>query len=313
MLTRILYCSVRVLILTMLATTIFAQDEGAVPIELRHGMPFVQVMVNGQGPFTFGIDTGSGGEAMVSPALAQKLALPSAGETEIGDPSGQNSHRVPVFRITTLKVAGGVEFRDIQAAQHQPSPREGQYDGILGFLLFHDYLFSLDYPHEQMKLSYGSLTPDDGKTVVPFTMPHNVPLIELRVGTKTIGAHIDSGGMGLSFPQEFAKGLAFASEPVVLGRGHTISSDFEIKGAQLADEVKLAGYTFAHSFVEINPVFPVANFGSIPLRHFAVTFDQKNKLVRFVAVDRTIVIAPPRMGPGPAPQSGPEPTPTPQR
>jgi hypothetical protein len=85
---------------------------------------------------------------------------------------------------------------------------------------------------------------------------------------------------------------------MVLGRGRTVSNDFEIKGAQLASEVRLGGYTFPRPFVEINPIFPVVNFGSIPLAHFAVTFDQKNQRVRFVADDRTIVIAPPKlMGP----------------
>jgi len=276
--------------------------DATAPMELRHNMPFVQVMVNQQGPFTFGIDTGTGGESLVSPDLARKLHLPSVGEATVGDPSGSNAQRVPLFRIESLTVAG-ITFRNITGVQYQPSPREGECDGVLGFTLFRDYLLTLDYPRKQLVLSSGSLAQDGNGNVVSFSMPDNVPLIELQIGGRRIGAHIDSRGMGLSLPQSFAKDLKFVSDPIVLGRGRTVSSDFEIKGAQLASDIELAGYTFARPFIEINPVFPVANFGAIPLQNFAVTFDQKNGLVRFVAKDRTIMIAPPRMMPAPPSQS----------
>src|SRR5215475_8176392 len=71
-----------------------AQDHSA-PMELRHNMPFVQVMVNGKGPFTFGIDTGTGGDVLITPALVQQLHLPEAGKTEIGDPTGTNKKEMP--------------------------------------------------------------------------------------------------------------------------------------------------------------------------------------------------------------------------
>ncbi len=283
------------------ASTCLAQNAPhSVAMELRHNMPFVQVMVNGKGPFTFGIDTGTGGQALVSPALIQQLKLPITGEEEIGDPSGVNSHKVPAVRIDSLEVAG-VEFKNVEAVQHQPSPREGQCDGILGFVLFRNYLLTLDYPGEKLMLESGSLKPDGGNTVIPFTMPDKVPVIELIVGTQKIDAHLDSRGVGLSLPEKFAAGLKFVSDPIVLGRGRTVSNEFEIKGAQLAGDVRLGGYTFPQPFIEINPLLPLANFGAIPLQDFAVTFDQKKLLLRLLAAEKNIVIqAPQRMGAAPA-------------
>jgi hypothetical protein len=79
----------------------------------------------------------------------------------------------------------------------------------------------------------------------------------------------------------------------VIGRGRTISNDFEIKGAQLASDVKVGGYAFTKPFLTLNPIFPIGNFGAAVLRNFAVTFDQKNKLVRFVAKEKNIVLPPP--------------------
>jgi len=286
---------IAVVLLTLTTVSWLAAQDHSAPMELRHNLPFVQVMVNGKGPFTFGIDTGTGGEALVSPDLIQQLGLPVTGEEEVGDPSGHNSHKVPKVRIDSLKVAG-VEFKNVEAVQHQPSPREGQCDGILGFVLFHDYLFTLDYPGNQLTLTSGSLKADGDSTVIPFTMPDNVPVIELSVGTQKVEADVDSRGAGLSLPEKFAAGLKFVSEPIVIGRGRTVSNEFEIKGAQLAGDIKVGGYTFPQPFVAINPLFPVGNFGSIALQHFAVTFDQKNKLLRLVAPSKTIAIpAPQRM------------------
>ncbi len=206
-------------------------------MELRHNMPFVQVMVNGKGPFTFSIDTGTGGEALVTPALIQQLNLPVVGKVEVGDPSGLNKKEVPTVKLHSLEVAG-VEFKDVQAAQFEPSPREGQIDGILGFPLFAKYLLTLDYPQQRLTLATGALTPDGGKTVIPFTMPNNVPVIQLKTGSQQIDAHLDSRGVGLSFPEKFAPDLKFVSDPIVIGRGRTVSNQFEIKGAELAGDVE---------------------------------------------------------------------------
>lgn len=298
-----------ILIALLFGTVLSAQGIPSVePMELRRGMPVVQVTVNGKGPFTFGVDTGAGGEAGVSRSFAQKLGLPISGEAEVGDPSGRNPQKVPVFLITSLTVAG-VAFKDIKATQLPPMPDQ-DFDGILGFVLFHDYLLSLDYPHQEMLLSVGNLSPDSGKTIIPFTMSHDIPVITLKVGAGQVDADVDSGRMGgLSLPEAFAKDLRFASQPVTIGRGRTVSGEVEIKGAQLAGDIQVAGYTFSRPFVEIDSVFPTANFGAIPLRHFAITFDQKNKLVRLVSNEQTLTIDPPRMMGGPPPQQGSPPAP----
>jgi len=159
-------------------------------------------------------------------------------------------------------------------------------------------------------LATGALKPDGDNTVVHFSMPDNVPVVPLTVDDQKIDAHIDSRGSGLSFPENFARDLKFASEPMILGRGRTVSNDFEIKGAQLAGDVRLGGYTFAQPFILINPVLPLANFGALPLHNFAVTFDQNNQLVQLLAAEKEIEIpAPRRISPAP-PSSAVPPPPT---
>jgi Aspartyl protease len=291
------------LVLGLFAANLSAQNVVATaPMEIGRDLPQVRVMVNGQGPFTFGIDTGAGTEAVVMAALVQQLKLPVTGEDTLDDPTGVGSQKVPVVTIRSLNIAG-VEFTNLKASQFA-GPMLPNVDGILGFLLFRDYLFTLDYPRQQFTLTQGNLPAADGQEIVPFRMPDNIPVIELSFGTQKIDAHIDSGGKGLSVPAKFAENLKFASDLVVLGKGATVANSFEIKGARIASDVHLGAYTFSNPFVEVNPIFPTGNFGSYALRSFAITFDQKKGLVRFAAADKTIVLAGPKMMR--APQSQPQ-------
>src|SRR5208337_1767491 len=62
----------------------------------RFGKPYVMVTIGGRGPYRFIIDTGTGADAFVSPALADELQLPAVAEVVLSDPSGQGERRVPM-------------------------------------------------------------------------------------------------------------------------------------------------------------------------------------------------------------------------
>jgi len=270
--------------LTIVSATLLAAEAppNAAPMELTHGKPFVMVKVNGRGPFRFVIDTGTGAQAILAPELVKQLGLPPAGQVRLRDPSGQNGQSVPTVQIQSLHVAG-VDFESVRAVVHTLGDGNGYYEGLLGFTLFRDYLLKLDFPKREMTLSEGALEPDGGHSVMPFRMPDGLPIVSLRVGALHIDAEIDSGGEGLSLPEEFAARLKYLSDPATFGNGQSLSTRFQIKSARLALDVHLGTYTFPRPFVEINGAFPLANFGSCPMQDFAVTFDQKNDLIRFEA------------------------------
>jgi hypothetical protein len=255
-------------------------NEHFARLEITHGKPFVMVTINGKGPFRFVIDTGTGGEAFVSSALAFELGLPQIGQMRLSDPSGKGSRRVPMVSIQSLQVAG-VEFSGVKASVHDLGDDDGLCQGLLGFILFRQYLLTLDYPNRRMQLASGELTPDGGQTVLPFRMPDGIPLLPLTIGGTIIEAQLDSGGAGLSVPEDLATRLKFSSDPASFSNAHSLSTRFQVKAGQLASDIRVGVYTFKHPFVEINPAFPLANFGSCPMQNFAVTFDQKNTLVRF--------------------------------
>lgn len=251
----------------------------SVPMEIIHGRPYVMVTINGKGPFRFLVDTGTGGEAMVTPELASQLNLPRAGEARLDDPTGQGGQQFPKRKLDTVRVAG-VDFYSIKAIEHSlPISYEG-CEGMLGFPFFRDFLLTLDYVNGRLILAQGELAPDGEKSVVPFRMPDGVPIARLKIGNRDVEAQIDSGGAGLSLPERLIPQLRLSAQPAAFAYGQTLFTRFQIKVARLANDVHLGDITIDTPWVEINPAFPIANFGSCPLEHFIVTFDQENKLVR---------------------------------
>ncbi len=113
----------------------------------------------------------------------------------------------------------------------------------------------------------------------------------VRNGAPGVEAQFDSGGTGLSLPAQIASRLKFSSDPVPFGNGESLSTRFQIKAGKLRSDVRLGQYKFAQPFVEINPAFPMVNFGSCPMRNFAITFDQTNLLVRLKSSQTTLHLA----------------------
>ena len=259
-------------------------------MEVIQGKPYVMVTVNERGPFRFLIDTGTGGEAMVTSELADELNLPVVGHAQLTDPSGQGHQRTNIVQIHTLSVAG-VTFTATKAIVHRLSGEDNACQGLLGFPIFRDYLFTLDYPNQRMTLAAGALTADGESSVLPFRMPDGVPIAPLRIGGLRVDAQFDSGGTGLSLPHHLATRLKFASDPVAFGSGESLSTRFQIKAGKLNANVRLGRYTFKQPFVEIHSAFPLVNFGSCPMEKFAITFDQVHLLVRLESNQKTLHLA----------------------
>jgi hypothetical protein len=53
----------------------------------------------------------------------------------------------------------------------------------------------------------------------------------------------------------------------------------------------MASYEFKEPFIEVSPVFPIANLGAVALQVFAITFDQAHKRIQFQADSHTLRIS----------------------
>lgn len=278
----LLFC---VLVIVFYNVTIFAQKNAVteLPMQFRGLMPAVEVTVNGKGPFIFAIDTGAQGTLRVDSTLVEKLSLKKNGEMQAGDGSGQNTRTLDTVGVDSIKV-GDLEFKNLTALtrNYNTTPNISHIDGILGFGLFKEYLLTLDYPDKRVRIEKGELGAANGKDIISFEQPRGTPEIELRLGEQKIRARIDSGNMvgGFILPTAIVEKSPLIGETKVVGRARTVSNDIEIKQARLKDSLYFGNFDFAQPAVTFPALGPEANIGSLILREFSLTFDQKNNRVK---------------------------------
>jgi hypothetical protein len=253
------------------------------PMQTDGGMPTVEVMVNGQGPFVFGFDTGAQAGPRIDSSLVEKLNLKASGQVQAIDPSGRNPQTSETFKLESLSI-GDLRFADVTAASrnYKNSPRPLKVDGILGLSLFADYLVTLDFPAKKLRIEKGELPKADGAEILDYKNEAGIAQVELSVGDKKIKAHLDSGNAIGAFvlPTAFVEKLSLAGEPRVVGRARSASGEMEIKQVQIKDVVRLGRHEFPDATVTYPALGDISNVGVKVLSQFVITFDQQHERVR---------------------------------
>jgi hypothetical protein len=252
-------------------------------MQFRGLMPVIEVKINGQGPFAFTIDTGAGMQADIDTSIARQLKLVPNGKVLTGDPSGQNDREVETARVDTIAF-GGAEFRNVTAViRPQRITRDyPNVNGILGFALFVDYLLTLDYPAMQVRLARGALPEANGADILSFEIENRRPVIEVAIGKIRVRAHVDSGNFvaGFILPEELVEQLQLLSQPITAGGARSVSNQIELKQAQLRATIHIGRFAYPQPTITF-PALRDTNVGFKVLREFALTFDQKNRRMKF--------------------------------
>lgn len=254
-----------------------------IPMRTDGGMPSIELMVNGQGPFLFGIDTGAQGGPRLDSSLAEKLGLKPTGQIRTGDPSGRNPQMADTVKLDSVSI-GSLRFTEVTAISRnfKNSPRPLKVDGILGLSLFSEYLITLDFPANLLRFERGELPKADGAEILDYKSESGIPLVELSVGSTKIKAHLDSGNMigAFVFPTSFVDKLTQMSKPLVVGRARSASGEMEIKQVQIKEMVRLGRHEFPDAIITFPALSEIGNVGAKILSQFAVTFDQRHERVR---------------------------------
>jgi hypothetical protein len=260
-----------------------SSESKAIPMQTEGAMPTVEVMVNGQGPFVFGIDTGAQGGSRIDSSLVEKLALKSSGQVQATDGSGRNPQMAELFKLESITI-GNLRFADVTAGSRnfKNSPRPLKIDGILGLSVFSDSLVTLDFPAKLLRVEKGELPKADGAEILDYKSQDGIPLLELTVGNAKIKAHLDSGNSIGAFvlPTTFVEKLTQASEPKVVGRARSASGEMEIKQVRIKEVVRLGRHEFPDATVTYPALSDIGNVGVKTLNQFVVTFDQQHERVR---------------------------------
>jgi hypothetical protein len=170
---------IRLILSVAFLITISATAQ-TLPFELIDNRVFVDVMLNGQGPYKFIFDTG--GIATISDDVARQLKLPIENGDE-GSGVGEKRVRSGRTRVAELKL-GNVTLRDIDLGTLSLDDSPAVFgskpvDGIIGLPIFEKSIVTIDYETHQV-----TLTPPEkfaapaNAIVVPFTRRGHIPVVE---------------------------------------------------------------------------------------------------------------------------------------
>ncbi len=250
------------------------------PVEIPLDRP-IQVVVNGKGPYPFGLDTGQSVAFLFTQALADELQFEVVGQSPVSDGSGENNATVDIVHVDSVELAG-LSLGGMTGIVFDPNNGETPHrGGVLGFPAFAGMLMTMD--GDAIRVEPGELPEPDGETILPFTMPRNLPRIDVEIGGRKLNAVIDSGNPKfLTLPLSLADDLGLRDDLVVTGRMATLFNEFDVHEATFDGDLRIGSHVWHNPRLEFNDVLPDANVGRGILRELTVTFDQENRRVRFV-------------------------------
>jgi hypothetical protein len=172
--------------ISMLTTASAAGLASSSPFKLIDNRVFVSARLDGQGPYSFLLDTGADGWT-VSAKASRRLALAQGAAEQI---EGVGEAKDTVHQLTLKEVTlGGLSFADQPAVSEDFSALDEvigfrHFDGIAGKPVFDHYVVDLDFTRSRVRFfppAAYSIPPD--AIVMPFKLYDGVmPIMEGEIG-----------------------------------------------------------------------------------------------------------------------------------
>ncbi|HZY96932.1 MAG TPA: aspartyl protease family protein [Candidatus Cybelea sp.] len=273
--------------------TDFSMQNGktstSVPITLGENHVYIDVMLNGKGPYHFIFDTG--GSNVVDPAVAKEIGAFGKGTLQ-GSGVGSQTESFSFARISTLAV-GDALLKDQLFAVAPTRLGFGvsaghPVDGLIGWEVLARYVTTFDYANRRVVLSLpGTVEAPANGHVVPFVFYGTQPQIACTIDGISAECTIDTGARDtLSFMTPF-----LADHPQIVPATMTAEgvNGFGVGGPSLGklgrvQEVGIADLRLANLVADystqkvgaLSAPFVAANIGGNLLRRFTITFDYGN-------------------------------------
>lgn len=292
------------LTVTLICVCTFAQPKSKpsvieIPFEFFHNEIILQVRVDGKGPFSMMLDTGTDPSA-IELTIARELGLKliSLGSPPVG---GGNAPRQVYGAYLPLVEVGALTARNLETVAidlSKISERIGKpIHGVLGHSLLRGRIVQIDYPNRVVRFysqSPFAKTPNQPNTpthtVLPFRYVENVLIDDVLVNGKKMIGNVDTGSNGtfdLTPPA-----IAYLGLEDEVNRAPA-SSDVGYNGVAENKKGELSNVTIGGISVAGAPVVFFAkgtgrdkrpwgiNIGNEFLKDFVVTIDYRSKLITF--------------------------------
>lgn len=266
-----------------------------IPMMLGENHVYLDVMLNGKGPYHFIFDTG--GSNVVDPAVAKEIGAVGEGALH-GSGVGTATEGFSFGKVATLQ-AGDAVLKDQLFAIAPTRMGFGvsagrEVDGLIGWEVLARFVTTFDYANNTVTLTLPSAAqPVAGGHVVPFVFYGTQPQIACTIDGIPSECTIDTGARDtLSFMTPFV-----AAHPQIVPANATAVgvTGFGIGGPSMGklgrissvgiDDLQLTNLVADYSTQSAGALtarFIAANLGGNLLRRFNVTFDYGNGTMTFV-------------------------------
>ncbi len=265
--------------------------KATVPLQIINNHIYLNVMLDGRGPYTFILD--SGGDYIVTPEVAATLQAKSSGGLRLSG-VGNATEGAAFTRIDSIAIGNAVvhnQYMLVLPIATGFGVAEGlRIDGMVGYQFIARFLTTIDYAGFKLTLAMPGSPPNPEAAKIPFFFDGTIPRIPITIGSVATTAEVDTGSRGaltLSSPfvQAYPAIAALAkTPPAVEGFGVGGASyarlgrvpSFQIGPYVISNSVAAFGIQAQGAMADpFNPV----NVGGTILRRFDVTFDYRNQLM----------------------------------
>ena len=247
-----------------------------IPFRLApNGRLFLEVEVNGEGPFRFIYDSGADGVGRADTRLVESLDLELAGMTEHTD--GVNSSEIRVVRLESLAVSG-VTRTDVELlsrSYNRPGARY-TFDGIIGNEFFGPGVLVINYPEREFVYLPDARLDSTDDSAVAYETAYEVPI---QIGALKLTANIDTGStLSMHLPREVYDQLN-AGPLEKSGKGRRANTTFDLYRATLNDTVQVGSARTGGVVARVSDLARRVNIGTGLLRDMVVAIDRDSGLL----------------------------------
>ncbi len=266
--------------------------EASVPIELIDNHVYVDVSIDGTGPYRFIFDTG--GLLAIDSDVAKKLGLGHAGALQ-GIGVGESTSTFNFATVDSVSI-GGARMGHLNAAiapiRAGFSVSGGEpVDGLIGSETLARFVTTFDYPNRRLTFRMPGSAPPTGGHTTSFVFDGTDPMLPCRIASVAGTCTVDTGSRSaLDLYAPFAK----ANPGLLTGLTAAGINGFGIGGADIGalgrTSLDIGGYTVPNLIAGVSASQKGAyadpwisgNVGGAVWRRFAVTFDYPHRTLTLV-------------------------------
>jgi hypothetical protein len=267
----------------------------SIPVSLSENHVYLDVMLNGKGPYHFIFDTG--GANIVDPAVAKEIGAFGKGSVQ-GSGVGSATENFSFANVAKLQVGDALltnQLFGVAPTRQGFGVSAGRpVDGLIGWEVLARYVTTFDYANKTVTLSLpGTATAPENAHVVPFVFYGTQPQIACTIDGIPAECAIDTGARDtISLMSPFTSAHpqivpATLTAPGVNGfgvGGPSIGRLGRVASVGIGDLTLtnlVADYSVQTQGAFAAP-FVAANIGGNLLRRFTITFDYRNGTMALV-------------------------------